>query len=265
MLRPEIREYYERGGELDRLTEGAGRLEFLRTWDVLTRVLPQPPARILDVGGATGVYAAPLAAAGYQVQVVDPVPAHVTASNEIPGVTAAQGDARELPGPDASVDAVLLLGPLYHLPDRAERLAAWREAHRVVRPDGVVVGAVISRFASLFDGVAKGYFAERGFAGLVEGALTDGVHRNEDNHLRWFTTAYFHRPEEVAAEAAEAGLADVRTVAVEGPVWMTGQRLTDALASPDLTAIMLDMLRRVEHEPSIFGSSSHLLTIGRRP
>jgi hypothetical protein len=46
---------------------------------------------------------------------------------------------------------------------------------------------------------------------------------------------------------------------------MTGQRLTDALASPDLTAVMLDMLRRVEHEPSIFGSSSHLLTIGRRP
>jgi SAM-dependent methyltransferase len=260
MLRPEIREYYERGGELDRLTEGAGRLEFLRTWDILARVLPGPPARILDVGGATGVYAAPLAAAGYQVRVVDPVPAHVAASNEIPGMTAVQGDARELPGPDASENAVLLLGPLYHLPDRAERLAAWREAHRVVRPGGVVVGAVISRFASLFDGVAKGYFAERGFAGLVEGALADGVYR-----LRWFTTAYFHRPEEVAGEAAEAGLVDVRTVAVEGPVWMTGQRLTDVLGSPDLTAVMLDMLRRVEHEPSIFGSSSHLLAIGRRP
>jgi len=264
MLRPDILDYYSRGGELDRLTKGTGRLEFLRTWDILVRVLPPPPARILDVGGATGVYAAPLAAAGYDVRVVDPVPDHVAVADGLPGVTAVRGDARELAEADASADAVLLLGPLYHLPDRADRLTAWREAVRVVRPGGVVAGAVISRFASLFDGVAKGYFAEPGFTGVVEGALADGVHRNDGNRLPWFTRAYFHRPEEVAVEAAEAGLADVRTVAVEGPLWMTGPRLAEFLASPELTAVMLDMLRRVEHEPSIFGASSHLMAIGSR-
>ncbi|MFD0786413.1 class I SAM-dependent methyltransferase, partial [Micromonospora azadirachtae] len=61
MLTPEIMDYYRQGGERDRLAAGAGRLEFLRTWDVLTRVLPDPPAVVLDVGGATGVYAGPLA------------------------------------------------------------------------------------------------------------------------------------------------------------------------------------------------------------
>jgi SAM-dependent methyltransferase len=263
MLRPEIRTYYERGGELDRLTAGAGRLEFLRTWDILLRTLPAAPARIVDVGGATGVYAAPLAAAGYEVRVVDPVPSHVAVADGLPGVTAVEGDARDLPVDDVGADAVLLLGPLYHLPERADRLRAWREALRVVRPGGVVAGAVISRFASLFDGVAKGYFAEPEFAGLVEGALADGGHRNPDNRLGWFTSAYFHRPEEAAVEAAEAGLADVRTVAVEGPVWMAA-RLTEILANVAATAVMLDMLRRVEQEPSIFGSSSHLLAVGRR-
>jgi SAM-dependent methyltransferase len=153
MLRPDIRRYYESGIERDRLaTDGPGRLEFLRTWDILGRTLPEPPARILDVGGATGVYAGPLAAAGYDVQVVDPVRAHVTAAGALPGVTAVEGDARQLPVPDACFDAVLLLGPLYHLTDRADRLTAWREAARAVRPGGVVIGAVISRFASLFDG-----------------------------------------------------------------------------------------------------------------
>jgi SAM-dependent methyltransferase len=263
-MRPEILQYYERGGERDRLTAGAGRLEFLRTWDVLTRALPAPPARILDVGGATGVYAGPLAEAGYDVTVVDPVPGHVTAAGDLPGVTAVQGDARALPIPDASADAVLLLGPLYHLPHRAERLAAWREAARVVRPGGPVAAAVIMRFASLFDGIAKGFFTEPEFVTIVEKALAGGEHRNDDDVPRWFTSAYFHRPEEPAAEAAEAGLAGVRTVAVEGPVWMTGGRLTEFLADPRLTGIMLDMLRRIEAEPSIHGASSHLLTLARR-
>lgn len=85
MLSPEILEYYERGGEHQRLTAGAGRLEFLRTWDVLTRVLPPAPARIIDVGGATGIYARPLAEAGYTVRVIDPVPDHVTAAGALPG------------------------------------------------------------------------------------------------------------------------------------------------------------------------------------
>ena len=264
MVRADIQAYYERGGEWDRLVAGTGRLEFLRTWDVLTRVLPEAPAEVLDVGGATGVYAGPLATVGYRVHLVDPVPSHVAAAAALPGVTATEGDARALPVPDASVDAVLLFGPLYHLSEREDRLAAWSEARRVLRPGGVVVGAVISRFASLLDGVAKGYFAEPGFAGLVEGALADGVHRNDDNQLPWFTRAYFHRPEEAAAEAVAAGFAEARTVAVEGPFWMAASQLTSLLASPEHTATVLDMLRRVEDEPSMFGASSHLLTIAHR-
>ena len=262
MLSPEILAYYRRGGETDRLSAGAGRLEFLRTWDILVRVLPVPPARIVDVGGATGVYARPLAEAGYDVTVVDPVPEHVAAAGRLPGVTAVVGDARELPHHDATADGVLMLGPLYHLTDRGDRLRAWREAARVARPGGVVAGAVISRFASLCDGFANGYFAEPGFLPIVEGALTDGVHRNEGGHHRWFTSAYFHLPDEPAAEAIEAGLTGVRTVAVEGPAWMTAH-LPDFLTDPRLTEITLRLLRRIEDQPSIFGTSSHLLTVGR--
>ncbi|GAA3345771.1 hypothetical protein GCM10020358_54070 [Amorphoplanes nipponensis] len=265
MLSPEIAAYYERGGEHERLAAGAGRLEFLRTWDVLARVLPPAPARIVDVGGATGVYAGPLAEAGYTVRVVDPVPAHVAAAGALPGVSAVQGDARDLPEPGASADAVLLFGPLYHLPERADRITAWREAARVVRPGGVVAGAVISRFASLLDGFVRGYHAEPEFPPIVRRALRDGVHRNADGQSRWFTSAYFHRPEEPAAEATGAGLAGARTVAVEGPAWLTGPRLTEFLADERLTGIMLDLLRAVEDEPSLLGASSHLLTIAHRP
>lgn len=264
MVSPEILEYYERGGEMDRLAAGAGRLEFLRTWDVLLRALPSPPARIVDVGGATGGYARPLAALGYSVRVIDPVPSHVAASAGIPGVTASLGDARDLPEEDASADAVLSLGPLYHLIDRNDRIRAWREAARVVRPGGVVVGAVITRFASLFAGVVTGEMTDPEFRTLIHGALRDGWHRNVTNSRHWLTSAYFHHPDEAGMEAAEAGLGDVRTVAVEGPVWMTGPRLDEILADTVETASLLDLLRAIEHETSVFGTSSHLLVIGRR-
>ncbi|BCJ69109.1 class I SAM-dependent methyltransferase [Polymorphospora rubra] len=265
MLSPEVSEYYRRGGERHRLAAGQGRLEFLRTWDVLTRVLPAAPADVLDVGGATGVYAGPLTDAGYRVRVVDPLPEHVAQAATLPGVTAVPGDARALPAADHSVDAVLLLGPLYHLPERTDRVAAWREAARVVRPGGVVVGATISRFASLFDGFVKDHFDDARYRPLVESAVADGVHRNTDTDRTWFTTAYFHHPDEMAGEATEAGLVVRRVVAVEGPLWLTGPRLPEILASPELTDLLLEMMRAVEDEPSLLGASNHLLTVAHSP
>jgi SAM-dependent methyltransferase len=264
MLPSEVMDYYRRGGETDRLAVGQGRLEYLRTWDVLCRVLPAAPAAVLDVGGATGVYAGPLAEAGYRVHVVDPVPEHVAEAAARTGVTAVVGDVRALPAADRTADAVLLLGPLYHLLDRADRVAAWREAGRVVRPGGVVVAATINRFASMFDGFVKGYFGDPRFRPLVEHALARGVHRNLDADRTWFTSAYFHHPAELAAEVTESGLIMDRLIAVESPLWMSGPRLDQILVDPGMTELLLEMLRAVEEEPSLLGASSHLLTIARQ-
>jgi SAM-dependent methyltransferase len=259
-----VLDYYQRGGEADRLAEGAGRLEYLRTWDLLTRELPAPPATVLDVGGATGAYAGPLADAGYAVHVVDPVDSHVTAARALPGVTAALGDARALDHPDASADAVLLLGPLYHLTERSDRVRAWREAARVVRRGGVVLAATISRYASMLDAFVQGYGPDDRFVPIMRHGLATGQHRNPDAVPRWFTTAYFHRPEEIPGEVADAGLRLDRMALIEGPLWMMGS-LPGYLADPVRTRYLLDMLREVESEPSLLGSGSHVMTIARRP
>jgi len=199
--------------------------------------------------------------AGYQVTVVDPVPEHVSAAARLPGVRAVLGDARDLPAGDASADVVLLLGPLYHLQERSDRVAAWREAARVVRPGGPVIAATINRFASLFDGFVKGFYRDPGFRSRAEQGLADGRHENPAGVPRWFTTAYFHRPDEIPAEVAEAGLGLRRLIGVESPVWMSGAALTGFLDDP---ALLLDMLRAVEEEPSLLGGSSHLLTVAVR-
>ena len=120
-----VRAYYERGGERDRLSDGRGQLEFVRTTEIVARRLPPAPAVIADIGGGPGRYALWLASLGHQVEHRDLIPLHVgqleAAAAGAPGIRTAIGDARGLDLPDGSVDAVLLLGPLYHLVSRAER------------------------------------------------------------------------------------------------------------------------------------------------
>ena len=156
----EVLDFYARGQEDERLDCDEGKLERCRTEELLLRHLPVPPAVVLDVGGGTGQYATWLAARGYTVHLVDPVPLHLeqararsAAQPHAPLASVSGGDARRLDWADGQVDAVLLLGPLYHLTERSERLCALNEAWRVLHPNGVVLVAAISRFASALDGL----------------------------------------------------------------------------------------------------------------
>ncbi len=259
--------HYESIREEDRISSGMGELELLRTQEVLRRHLPAPPARILDVGGATGVHAAWLTGDGYRVHVVDLTPRHVDKVVHdlgASGVTAEVGDARQLGQADDSFDCVLLLGPLYHLTDPSDRMRALREAARVVRPSGVIAVAAISRFASLFDGLARGYLFDPEFRAIVERDLAEGQHRNADNREHWFTTAYLHDPAQLRNEITGAGLELLDLVGIEGLAgWLS--HLGEHWNTPEGRAVILDSARSVESEPAVLGLSGHLLAVARAP
>jgi ubiquinone/menaquinone biosynthesis C-methylase UbiE len=265
----EVVSHYDLGVEQPRLGQGSSQLEFERTCEVIGRVFPPAPATVLDVGGGPGVYACWLARKGYQVHLVDFVPLHVEQARRAserqaadPLASATVGDARKLAHADASVDAVLLLGPLYHLTERADRLTAWREARRVLRPGGVVLAAGISRYASTLDGLRLGLFDDPAFAAIAESDLRDGQHRNSTGNPVYFTTAYFHRPEELAFEAREAGLRHQTTLGVEGPGWLLND--FDAWwANLARRQRLLAVARALESEPSLLGMSAHLLAVAR--
>jgi SAM-dependent methyltransferase len=265
---PEIRRHYESEiVEADRLGRGAGRLELMRTQEIIRRHLPGPPLEILDVGGGAGVHAAWLADDGYSVRVVDPMPDHVEQAKLLAGplrrISAEVGDARRLAVGDGTVDAVLLLGPLYHLTERDDRLLALREACRVVRPDGFVFVAAISRFASLLDGLSREFLIDPRFRSIVERDLRDGQHRNPDRVPHWFTTAYFHHPSELPDEASAAGLDCVEVVGVEGVAgWF--RNIVDQWDGAAQRDAILFAARAIEAEPSLIGASTHLLMVAKR-
>lgn len=255
---PDIQRYYtEVFVEADRLHRTPqGRLEARRTRDLLARLLPPPPAAVLDVGGGTGAYAGWLAATGHRVHLVDLVPAHVAAARAAyPRLTATVGDARKLPLPDDSVDATLLLGPLYHLTARADRVTALREAARLTRPGGPVVAAVISRNAALIDLTAQGRVDERSRP-LLHRVYATGVNDPETG----FTTAYFHRPEQVVDEFTAAGLPAPTLYGVEGPLWPLLNAL-DTAPDDRLFTDAVACAEAFERDPAVLGASSHLLAV----
>src|SRR5437588_3246170 len=262
-----ILDFYRDSDEASRLRSGWFQLEQERTRELILRRLPTAPATIIDAGGGAGVYACWLAALGYQVHLIDPVSKHVEQARaasdqqrDHPLVSAEVGDARHLPHADESVDAVLLLGPLYHLVQKEDRLACLREASRVLRPGGLLWGAGISHFASLFDSLSNGFFSDPAFAPIVERDLEDGQHRNPTSNPLYFTDAYFHRPGELSRELLAAGFQVLEIVAIEGPGWIA--RDFDRLWNdPVQKERLLSAVRKVEREPSILGATSHIMAI----
>ncbi|MDX3529686.1 class I SAM-dependent methyltransferase [Streptomyces sp. ID05-39B] len=263
---PEIVRFYsETIDEADRLSTTAdGHLEMVRTRELLRRYLPPAPARVLDVGGGPGAHARWLVDDGYSVHLVDPILRHVEQARRT-GASVELGDARKLTPQDASCDVVLVLGPLYHLLDRADRDQALAEAHRVLKPGGLLAAAGINRYASLFEHTAFAHLHNDPLRRSIDGILASQVHDGK----KAFTTAYFHSGEQLREEVTAAGFAGVEVYGVEGPAWSllaaTERHTGESLIGSPLFESALTAARMAEPYPELLAASSHLLAIGRRP
>jgi ubiquinone/menaquinone biosynthesis C-methylase UbiE len=265
-----IREVIRHYGDVDessRVRTSWFQLEQARTQELILRHLPPPPTTVIDAGGGAGAYACWLAAHGYQVHLIDPVPRHVeqarAASSQAQPSTCLGGGGRRAQAASRRrhPDAVLPLGPLYHLVETEDRLACLREAHRVLRPGGLVWGAAISHFASLFDSLSSGFFDDSAFAPILARDLEEGQHRNTTGNPLYFTDAFFHRPEELAHEFVSAGFQVLDLVAIEGPGWLA-RDFNRLWNDPQQRERVLVAVTKVEHEPSV--ASSHIMAIARK-
>ena len=131
-------------------------VEFAVTLRAFEEYLPSAPATVLDIGGGPGRYAIELARRGYHLTLADISTGELALAAEKTAEAGArledvvQADARELNGfADDAFDAVLLMGPLYHLLEDADRRRAVDEAVRVARPGGMLFATNITRYAAL--------------------------------------------------------------------------------------------------------------------
>jgi SAM-dependent methyltransferase len=258
--------YYALGQERDRLSEGLGRVEYLRTVEVVSRTLPAPPAIVADIGGGPGRYTDWLLEAGYSVVHRDLVTDHVEQvrarhADRLGDLDAAVGDARSLDLEDDTVDALLLLGPLYHLPREADRIRALQEARRVTRPGGPVNAAAITRWAARLDGILM---KRAGVHLPIVLDLIDDVERTGRMPpvVEGGFTGSTHTPGQLRNEAEAAGLPVESLVNLEGVAVFLGD-LDRRLEDPDERTLLLDTLRSVESVVELSGTGPHLLLTGR--
>lgn len=246
-----------------------GRLEAIRVRELLGARLPAAPGPVADVGGGPGAHSRWLTAAGYVVDLIDPVPHHVEAAHRTGVRSASVGDARSLPWPDESYALALWAGPVYHLPPDG-RKAALAEAVRVTRPGGLMAVVTTNRYANLIgSAIANQYQARR----EVVADILDHGYSPRNDRVRHM---YYHSPEELEAELDAAGLAEVSvhglsgpggwlTVAVERHFTQTGTQLPAALSDPAPLHTALQVARISDDYPALTALSAQLVAFGRRP
>ena len=244
------------------------RTEFAVTCLALDEHLPSPPGLVLDVGAGPGRYALYLTRRGYHVTLVDlslrclELALEKAAEAGIYLPSPIQANATTLPAEySEQYDAVLLMGPLYHLLTAADRLAAVREAYRVLRPGGYIFAAFTTRFAPLRDvGIHSPQWIlehpER-FRTLIDEGL------NPAHESSAFPDSYFTHPAEVVPFMEAGGFTTRDLLGCEGIV--AGHEEAVNALEGEAWAAWVSLNYRLGHEPSLYGAADHLLYVGTRP
>lgn len=254
--------FYSQSSEDARLTMGLGPLEFERNKELISRYLPGHKCFIADVGGGVGHYAQWLAGLGHQVILIDPVTKHIKQaerrSKQGKPFKNIQGEARRLPLDDHSVDVVIMHGPLYHLQDEADRIAAIKEARRVLKMNGMVLAFAITRPATTLAALQNGMIHQPDVLAMCRQELQSGEHDPPELFPGMLTTAYFHRPAELIYEFETAGFEPIDMLAVEGMAWIDGQYF-QSWASPEKRERLLELIRLTEKDRDLLCLSPHMM------
>jgi len=268
LINKEIESFYSTASEDKRLTFGLGPLEFERNKELISRYLSARGSIIIDVGGGPGVYAEWLAEMGHHVHLIDPVDKHIRQAQKRARklkkpFKASLGEARKLDFPDSFAGIVILHGPLYHLQLRSDRIKALREAYRVLKPNGVMLGFAINHTVSTITGLLNGMIHDPQFLAMCQAELKTGIHNPAAKWPGILPEAFFHKPKELFDEVIESGFSKAKLFAVEGMVWLDSKYF-ESRSDPQKKEAMMNLLKSTEENPDLFSFSPHIMISAKK-
>ena len=265
----EVFEFYNNGAEIGRLERGLGIVEFDRSKEIISRYL-EGKLRIYDIGGGIGMYSGWLASMGHEVSLIELAPAAVEYAKEhmTTPYEAMAGDARSIGKPDNSADMVLLMGPLYHLLNKEDRMKALSEAWRVLKDGGILITAGISKFSSAtwalsVYGNGVDFIDDDIYMNMLEREMSKGEHIRPEEYPYVVANAYFHTIGGLRDEVREAGFEVTESVAVEGCSWITPD-IAGKWKDDNRRERILAIIRATEHEETMMGISPHFIVVARK-
>ena len=258
--------YYDKNQESEHSRLDRHQLEHDLTWRYLNQYLP-PHGTVLEIGAATGKYTLELARRGYLITAVDlskilleKCRENIAREGLEKQVQFVLADARNLGEiPQNEFDAVLLMGPLYHLILEVDRKTALKESFDRLREGGIFFSSFISRFGLLSD-LIRNVPAWIEDQADVWSVVNYG--RDDDDHPQGGFRGYFAQPQEIAPLHEGIGFETLVVAGVE-PIIAADDESYNQLQGKHRQQ-WLDLLYAMSTEPSILGASRHLLYIGRK-
>jgi len=262
----DIAAYYNNDPERENNRLERHQLEFVLTWRYLTKYLP-PQGHFLEIGAATGRYTLGLAKRGCQITAVDMSEkllefARQRTLEEGLGkqITFILGDARDLNSiQKKDFDAVLLMGPLYHLVDERDRKSALKEAADHLKAGGILFSAFISRFGIMGD-LLRNMPDWIENQAEVRNILATG--KNPDHIPGSGFRGYFAKTSEIISLHEAIGFETLTVAGVEPAISSDDESYNRLEGRP--RQLWLDLLHEISTESSTIGASRHILYIGRK-
>lgn len=263
LISRDIELFYNKASEETRLNKGMGVFEFERIKSLVEKYVPPTSSKIIDVGGGTGKYSEWLSKKGHEVYLIEPVLKHIQIAKDRASKLKNKyfvylGEARNLDFPDNFADIIILHGPLYHLQKKEDREKAIREAKRVVKIGGIILGFSINYTASTLVGLLQGLIHKGTFFNMCKEELTTGIHNPPDDFPWLLAEAYYHKPNELKDEFVKQDLTYINIYAVEGMAWLDKDYFLNLLDMKKRKTLM-ELIQITENDSYLLPFSPHMM------
>lgn len=269
----EVYDFYEAGAEIGRLQNGLGKVEFYRTKEIISSYLGTSENLVVyDIGGGVGAYSKWLAQKGHKVSLMELSPNAVEYAKNTQDdnyiYEAITADARNIPKPDESADIILLMGPLYHLQEEKDRKKVLKECFRVLKKDGLIFTAGISKFSSTtwalsVYGNNNEFISDNVYFDMLKEELSSGKHNRPEKYPFIISQAFFTTVKNMEKEVEDCGFKLVKSHQVEGCSWIC-PNISEKWEDPQSREKLLEIIHKTEFEESLMGISPHFLTVARK-